>query len=78
MSHKPFPALCGDCKWSIVDNRHSGSWTHDCTHPKIVSRDKYALARNWEGRPAGSSCSDERGKWAGRCGITGRLWEGKP
>ena len=74
---KPFPALCINCKFSVPEKQIS--IYNLCTHPKVVSKDNYALARNFEGRTAGSSCNDERGKksWLAPCGMKGKLWEGK-
>ena len=73
---KPFPALCRDCKWSTPEPKFE--WNNLCTHPKVVSKDRNALARNREGQPYYSSCVDERGKaFFAPCGIRGKLWTSK-
>jgi hypothetical protein len=75
--NKPFPALCLDCRHSKTDER--SPWTHKCFHPKVVASDNWALACNYEGKPCGSSCVDERRRtgWFAQCGIKGKLWEPK-
>lgn len=73
--NKPFPALCLDCKWSIMESKYS--WNNLCMHPEVVSRDSWALANNREGMPRYSSCERERAKqgWFAPCGMKGKLWE---
>lgn len=72
---KPFPALCRDCRHSRPEP--SSNWNNRCFHPKVVSRDSWALASNHEGESCGTSCRDERGKRSpfAACGMRGKLWE---
>ena len=75
--NKPFPALCLACKYARKEIR--SEWNNRCFHPKVVSRDAWALANNHEGEPYGVSCTDERKKRSpfAPCGMRGKLWEGK-
>jgi hypothetical protein len=79
MKNKPYPALCKDCKWSVPESSEHRSSFNLCTHPKVVAKDNWALAANFEGKPYGSSCSEERRKtgFFVACGAKGKLWESK-
>lgn len=74
---KPFPALCLDCKHSKPEDR--SHWVNECTHPKVIASDAYALANSSyaDGGPRGVSCSQQRDKVSlfASCGRKGKLWE---
>jgi hypothetical protein len=72
-----FPKLCQDCKYSNPEK--NSPWANVCTHPKVLMSDSWALSRNFEGAPPGSSCSEQRRRSGVfvPCGIKGKLWEQK-
>jgi hypothetical protein len=74
--NKPFPALCKDCRWSKPEKR--SEWNNRCFHPKVVSKDSWALANNNEGEPYGVACREERQRrYFSPCSMRGKLWEAK-
>jgi hypothetical protein len=74
---KPFPAFCKNCMYSVPEKNYE--WNNLCINPKVVSKYPWALANNFEGKPNGKSCRDERSKksWFALCGMKGKLWEPK-
>ena len=77
MTKKPFPALCKDCKYSLPEKGSEGK--NLCINPKVVSRDPWALANNFEGKPNGKHCRAERDSawFFAPCGMRGKLWEAR-
>ena len=75
MTTKPFPLLCKDCKHSIPEK--NSEWMNGCTNSKVVSKNSWALANNFEGQPNYVHCREEREKkwFTAPCGIHGKLWE---
>jgi hypothetical protein len=67
------PKFCKDCKHSTLEPR--SEWNLMCTHPRVVGKNAYALARaNYKG----TDCSGERQLgWFAPCGMRGRLWVAK-
>jgi len=77
MKKKPFPSLCKDCKYSYPKSDYK--WMNVCVNQFVISKDSWALGNNFEGRPNGKDCVDERSKrsWFAACGMRGKLWEGR-
>jgi len=64
--------LCRECKWSA--NRESALGLR-CVHPKVNSRDPWALAA-LEGSSVGTCARFERSRgWFSACGMRGAVWE---
>lgn len=73
--HKPFPALCKDCRYSKPEE-HS-EWSLRCTNPLVNAKDPWALTTNSAGI-YGTNCRNEREKkWFATCGMKGKLWDVK-
>jgi hypothetical protein len=72
--HKPFPALCRDCKHSKPEP--NSSWSLNCHHPAVNGNDPFALTASIDFK--GTNCRYERErKCFAKCGIRGKLWEPK-
>ena len=71
------PKLCLECKYYEKDKDHP--WRGKCFNYKVISSDPWALANNYEGKPYGVSCLEERRNksFFAKCGIKGKLWEPK-
>ena len=77
MTNNPFPALCLDCKHSKPEEK--SSWNNKCYNQKVIAKDPWALANNYEGEPCGVGCREERQKTSpfAPCGMKAKLWEAK-
>jgi hypothetical protein len=67
------PKFCKDCKHSATTP--NCEWSLMCTHPRVVGKSAWALARATYN---GTECTDERRlRWPSPCGMRGALWETK-